>query len=80
MGGAAGMVGESDGVRGAGLSILHGVGLETEEFDAGFHAVGVVCATASYMRAVGARGFDARILGNSVLVSGDMLSCAEVGS
>lgn len=76
----AGIVGEGDGVRGAGLGVLHGDGLEAEGFDAGFHGVGAVCARAPYMRAIGARGLNAGMLGNSVFVSGAMLYCVEVGS
>ena len=74
-----GIVGEGDGVRSPGLSVLHGAGLETEEFDsekldAALHA------TAGYMGAIGAGGVDAGSLGNMVVVSGAMLNCADAGS
>ena len=76
----AGIVREGDGVPGAGLGVLHEVGVEAEDGDAGFHGVEVICATAPYMGVMGAGGFDAGSLGNSVVVSGAMLNCAEVGS
>ena len=84
--GDAGIVGVGDKVRGAGLSVLHEVEFEAGQFDAGLHGVGVVCAGAPYMCAIGAGGLDAGSLGHSVVVghlvvvSGVMLNCVEVGS
>ena len=76
----AGIVGEGDGVRGAGLIFLPEVGFEAGNFNAAFHGVEAIYATASYMGAMEAGGYDGGSLGNSVVVSGAMLNCAEVGS